>query len=660
MPAAVDGLAFGCDYNPEQWEPSVWAEDVRLMREAGVTLVAINIFGWSQINPRKGEWDFSGLDAIIDLLHDAGIRVNLGTATASTPAWLTTRHPEILPVADDGTVRYPGGRQAWCPSSPIYRRYALALVEKVAERYGEHPALALWHVSNELGCHNALCYCAVSAEAFRDWLRARHGTLAELNRAWGTSFWSQRYGEWDEILPPMRTLSTPNPSQVLDFHRFSSDQLLDQYRAESEAIRRHSRAPVTTNFMVTAHIRNMDYWTWAPHMDVIANDHYLDHRLPDPTMELAFAADTTRGLAQGQPWMLMETSVGAVNWQPHNLAKAPGQLMRNALTHVARGADTICFFQWRASVHGAEKFHSAMLPHAGTDTAAWREVVELGALMRRLHDVEGTTVAADAAIVFGWEAWWASTGDNRPSTALGHLDQVHAAYAAMRANGITVDVVRPGADLSAYRLVVVPGLYSVTDEEALAVERFVEGGGTALVTFFSGIVDQDDRVRTGGYPGAFRELLGVRVEEFAPLLPDVEISLESGARARLWSERLTASATVVDRFADGPSAGMPALTRNRYGGGGAWYLATLPEAGDYADIVATIAAAAGVTGTTGAGRDVEIVRRSGPTGSYLFAINHGDHDIELDVAGYELVTQQKVTGVVVPAGAVRILEEEKE
>ncbi|MGN6760174.1 MAG: beta-galactosidase [Leifsonia sp.] len=653
------GVAFGFDNNPEQWDEAVWREDVELMGRAGVNLVAINIFGWSQLNPRKGEWDFSDLDTVIDLLHASGIGVNLGTATSSTPAWLTRLHPEILPVADDGTTRFPGGRQAWCPSSPVYRRYAVTLVEAVAERYGAHPAVRLWHVSNELGCHNALCYCDASAAAFRRWLQTRHRSLDALNRAWGTSFWSQRYSDWEDILPPLRTLSSRNPGQVLDFHRFSSDELLDHYRAEAEVIRRHSAAPVSTNFMVTAHIRNLDYWTWAPEMDVVANDHYLDHRLDDPTLELAFAADTTRGLAGGRPWMLMESSTGAVNWQPHNLAKHPGELTRNALTHVARGADAVCFFQWRASLQGSEKFHSALLPHAGTDSAVWREVVELGELLRRLEEVTGTTVTAEVALLFSWESWWAADGENRPSHALGYLDQVHAAYRALRASGVTVDVVRPGADLTGYRVAVVPGLYLVRDAEAQAVADFVAQGGTALVTFFSGIADEDDRVIPGGYPGAFRDMLGVRVEEFAPVTPDTAVTLASGATAGLWTERLTADAEVVDRFADGPSAGGPALTRNRHGGGEAWYLATLPDADAYAGIVERILTAAGVVAPTGAGEDVEVVRRTGPDASYLFVINHGATGLELPVSGHELVTDTPGTVLTVPAGSVRIVREDQ-
>ncbi len=657
-----DGIAFGCDYNPEQWPESVWADDMALMRELGVSLVAINIFGWSTIEPRDGVYDFDGLDAIIDLLHAHGIRVNLGTGTASTPAWLTTKHPEILPVMADGTTRFPGGRQAWCPSSPLFRERALRLVDKVAERYGSHPAVALWHVSNELGCHNSHCFNEETAAAFRLWLQRRYESIDRLNDAWGTSFWSQRYSTWGEILPPKLTLSTNNPSQMVDYHRFSSDELLDYYRSEYAVIRQHSGGPITTNFMVTAHIKNMDYWSWAGDMDVIANDHYLDHRLADPTAELAFSGDLTRGLAQGAPWILMEHSPGAVNWQPLNLAKQPGEMTRNSLTHVARGADGVCFFQWRASLQGSEKFHSSLLPHAGTDTELWREVLQLGATLDRLDEVAGSRVVADVAVVFSWESWWSADGQSRPSQSVDYLQQMHAAHGALRELGITTDVVDPGADLSGYRLVVVPGLYMASDAEAANINDYVAGGGHALVTFFSGIVDEEDRVRPGGYPGAFREMLGVRVEEFVPLDPAARVSLDNGATASLWTERLRSTgAEVLARYTDGPVAGVPAITRHPFGRGVGTYLATALERSGLKNLLRSMAADAGVV-PVGPESDgsVEVVRRASADASYLFVINHSAAVVDLAAAGTELVTGEPVTtSLRVPAGAVRVVKEEE-
>ena len=349
-PWPLSGLALGCDYNPEQWPREVWPEDVRLMREAGVTFATVAVFSWALLEPSEGTFDFGWLDDVLSLLHAGGIAVDLATATASPPPWLSRTYPEILPVDHSGHRLWPGSRQAWCPSTPVFRERALVLVEAMAKRYRDHPALAMWHVSNELGAHNGRCYCDNSAVEFRRWLRARYGSLGRLNDAWGTAFWSQQYGDWDEILPPRLTTAGPNPTHLLDYERFSSDELLDHFRAERDLLNRLSPGvPVTTNFMVNSHFAQADYWRWAPEQDLISQDHYLDGRLSDPTAELSFSADLTRGLAGGGPWFLMEHSTSAVNWQPINYSKTPGQLLRNSLTHVARGADAVGFFQWRAS-----------------------------------------------------------------------------------------------------------------------------------------------------------------------------------------------------------------------------------------------------------------------------------------------------------------------
>ena len=655
-------FTYGADYNPEQWAPEVWREDARLMQEAGVNLVAINIFGWAQLEPLPGQFDFARLDEVIEVLHEHGIGINLGTGTSSPPAWLAHDYPESLPTVADGTQRYFGGRQAFCPSSPVYREFSVRLVREVATRYGNHPAVKLWHVSNEIGCHNAHCYCAVSAEAFRGWLRERYVTLDALNDAWGTAFWSQKYADWEHIQTPKLTLSTGNPGQALDFRRFSSDELLGQYLAEEAVLRELSAAPVTTNFMVTAHIRNQDYWAWAPHMDVVANDHYLDHRLANTRAELSFAADTTRGLAGGGPWMLMESATSAVNWQPRNIAKVPRELIRASLTHVARGADGISFFQWRASLQGSEKFHSAMLPHTGVDTKIWRESVELGATLAKLAEVTGSRVVTDVALVFDWQAWWATDLDSHPTCDVAYLDQVHRAYDALLAEGYTVDIVAPGASLEGHRLVVVPSLYSVSDADAASIADFVAGGGHAVVTFFSGIVDGDDRVRTGGYPGAFRDLLGVSTEEFYPVEPDVELALSSGATGSIWSEWVhLRGASTVATFEHGALAGVPAITRNSFGAGEAWYLATNLDPASLRSVLATAAHAAGVATPPESPDGVEIIRRSGDENSYVFFINHTDAAFDATANGTELITDTPVAGTfTVAAGEVRVVRESRD
>ncbi|MFE9691080.1 beta-galactosidase [Micromonospora sp. NPDC005806] len=655
-----ESIWYGADYNPEQWPEQTWVEDIALMRRAGVNLVSVGIFSWALLEPEPGKFEFGWLDRAIDLLHDGGISVDLATATASPPPWLAHRHPETLPRRADGTILWPGGRQAYCPSSPVFRERSLALIEAVAGRYADHPAVVMWHVSNELGCHNVHCYCDVSAEAFRRWLRDRYGDLDSLNAAWGTAFWSQRYHDWVEVNPPRTAPTFANPTQQLDFLRFSSDEQRAQLRAERELLTRLAPQPVTTNFMIGTGVKHLDYHSWASDVDLVANDHYLIAAAPQPQVDLALAADHTRGVAGGAPWLLMEHSTSAVNWQPRNVAKTPGQLRRNSLAHVARGADGVLFFQWRASRAGAEKFHSALVPHAGPDTKVFREVCRLGADLRALAEVRGSRVDADVAILFDYEAWWGAELDSHPSVDVTYVDRLAALHGALWRAGVTADVVHPSADLSRYKLVLVPTLYLVRDADADALRRYVEAGGTVLVTYFSGIVDEHDHIRLGGYPGAFRDLLGVRTEEFFPLPAGERVRLDDGSTADVWTEWLHAEgAEVLASYADGPLPGVPALTRHPVGAGVAWYLGTRLDDPASDRLVARLLAESGVRPPVAAPTGVEVVRRRAADRSWLFVINHTDADARLAVTGAELLGGGWSDGeLVVPAGEVAVVREE--
>ena len=652
------GIAMGCDYNPEQWDPSVWREDVALMKEAGVGFVTLGVFSWALLEPTPDEYDFGWFDEVLELLHTSGIAVDLATATASPPPWLTMRHPEVLPVDADGRTLWQGSRQSWCPSSPVFRDHALQLVGELARRYGSHPAVKLWHVSNELGCHVVRCYCDVSAVAFRRWLVGRYGSVEKLNEAWGTAFWSQRYSSFDEVLPPRHTPTMTNPSQELDFSRFSSEALLDYYRAERDVLRTLSPdVPVTTNLMVNPRQFGTDYFRWAPQLDLVSQDHYIDTRLPRPRAEQAFSDDLTRGVAGGAPWMLMESATSAVNWQPVNPAKKPGELLLDSLRHVARGADTVGFFQWRASKAGAEKYHSALVPHAGPDSARFREVVELGATLQKLGEVAGSRVEADVALLVDWEAWWACDLGSHPSCKVRYMDAALRWHRAVTELGATADVVHPSADLSGYKLVIVPTLYLCTDETAAALQAYVEGGGHVLVTYFSGIVDERDHVRLGGYPGAFREMLGVRTEEFAPLLPGATVTLDDGSTADVWTEVLEArDAEVVARYTDGPLPGTPALTRRAVGEGVAWYLATWLDDDATAALADRLTREADVTRLDAPQPGLEVVRR----GAYLFVLNRGDLPATVPASGTDLLTGERVDGEVrLAAGAAAVVKSDE-
>ena len=628
-------LEFGADYNPEQWPREVWDDDVRAMREAGVTVVSLAIFSWAKLEPEPGRYEFGWLDEAIGLLHANGILVDLATATASPPPWMARAYPSILPVDREGRTIWPGGRQHWRPTSPIFREFSLRLVREIATRYRDHPALTAWHVSNELGCHNVYDYSDDAAAAFRVWLRSRYGSLDALNDAWGTNFWSQRYEQWAEILPPRLAATHPNPGQQLDFKRFSSDALKDYLRAERDLLRSITPdVPVTTNFMVMGETKGMDYADWAGEVDFVANDHY---RLPGKQTldELSFSANLTGNLAGGRPWFLMEHSTSAVNWQPVNLAKRSGELTRDALTHVAHGADAVCFFQWRQSRAGAEKYHSAMLPHAGTDSALFRSVAELGARLGELADVAGKPrTPARAAILFDWTSWWAVEADSHPTDRLRYRQEALDWYTAFLDLGVRADVLPVAADLSGYDLVVAPILHVVPAALAAKLSAYAENGGHLVTTYFSGIVDEHDHVWLGGYPGALRDLLGIRVDEFAPLLDDETVGLDNGGTGTLWTDRidLTSPDTeVLASYKTGEMTGRPAITRRRVGAGSAAYVSTRLGPDGLAPVLGALATQAGVRSELPAelrGR-VELAVR----GDHRFVINRTDEPVDLAELG---------------------------
>ena len=615
---------FGGDYNPEQWPEDVWVRDVELMRAAGVTLATVGVFSWARLEPRPGEYDLDWLGRVLDLLHGGGIAVDLATATASPPPWLARLDPASLPVRADGSRLWPGSRQAYCPSSTTYRERSLALVERLATRYADHPALVLWHVGNEFGNHVAECFCDRSAERFREWLRDRHGGIEALNAAWGTAFWSQHYSDWAEVLPPRATPTFGNPGQALDWRRFCSDELLGHYLAERDLLRRHSALPVTTNFV--GFWPELDYSSWAPHLDVVSQDTYQDPADPRTHVDAAMVCDLMRGLGDGRPWLLMEQTTARVNWRERNVAKRPGQYRAWSLQAVARGADAVLHFQWRQSTAGAEKWHSAMVGHDGEPRA---DVAALGAELAALTGVTGQPVHGRTALVFSWPSWWAQAQPAQPAAELDHLTEARRWYAGTWDEGLTVDVVRPGADLTAYALVVLPTVYLLADAEVAALEAYVAGGGTLVVGCWSGLVDDRDQVPVGRYPARLRDLLGVTVLEHLPPAGPVTVELAGDRhQVAVWSERLAPDpgTEVLGSYAGGELDGCPAVTRH----GRVFYAsAPLPPAGTRA-VLAAAAAAAGVgPALAGLPPGVEAVRR----GDSLFLLNHTDAPVELVVGG---------------------------
>jgi beta-galactosidase len=653
-------IAYGGDWNPEQWDRAVWREDVRLFKEAGIDLLSINIFTWTLMQPDEERLDFAHLDELFPLLHENGMRACLGTGTAAHPAWMATRYPDILRVDFQGRKRKFGGRHNSCPSSPTYRRFAPRLAGALAARYGHHPALALWHVSNEFG---GTCYCPNCEERFREWLRARYGSLEELNRAWNTRFWSQTITDWEEIVAP-NVLSVQRGERdtfvqglTLDYQRFNNDNILSAYALEEEAIRAvDAGAVVTTNLMGA--YRPLDYRKWARHLDVIAWDSYPSRGTPPS--RTAMMHDLMRGLKDGAPFLLMEQTPSQQNWQDYNALKRPGVMRLQSYQAVARGADSVMFFQMRRSVGACEKFHGAVIEHHGReDTRVFREVAALGAELKRLGDATlGKRLPSRVAVWFDWESWWASENSSGPSVSLDYLAEVWKHYDALHSLGFAIDLVGPGSDLSPYRLLAAPVLYLLHPEDETAIHAFVSNGGSLVTTFLSGMADPSDRVFPGGPPGPLRDLLGLWVEEIDALPPEqanrLVVQQKLGKLEGCYACNLLFAilrlegAEAIATYGEDFYAGTPALTRNRFGQGEAWLVASSPENAFLRGLYEHLAAERTIEPVLpNLPPGVEATRRGEGTGSVLFVLNHNPHPVTVHLDNgpqHDLLSGAAVSG----------------
>lgn len=675
------GIAFGGDYNPDQWSEETWDDDVCLMKKAGVNTVALAIFSWDRIQPQENRWDFSWLDRIIDKLGKAGIATDLASATATAPLWLYEKHPEVLPCDKFGHPVNAGSRQSWSPTSPVFKEYALTLCRKLAERYGANPYVTAWHMGNEYGWNNRNDYSDNALNAFRLWCERKYGTIGALNQAWGTTFWGQEMNSFDEVLIPrfMGADSMVNPGQKLDFERFGNDMLLDFYKAERDAIAEICPdKPFTTNFMVSTDQCCMDYADWANEVNFVSNDHYFHEGGEMHLDELACSDALMDSFALGKPWYVMEHSTSAVQWKPLNMRKRKGETVRDSLAHVAMGADAINFFQWRASAFGAESFHSAMVPHAGEDTKLFRQVCELGETLQTLADagVQGSELErSDTAILFSAESEWATRSQTLPSMKLNHWHDVRDWYRAFLNAGSRADIMPLKYDWSDYKTVVLPTVLMLSAVDTRRLADFAAAGGRVVVGYATGLIDENFHTWLGGYPGAgnglLRDMLGIRGEEFNILGSGVEGEPEAirlgaggevapedaaalnGATTRLWQNDVTVTGdrTQVLAMYAGEEAdeweldGMAAVTRNPYGAGEAYFVGCDLDVADLTKLIRTYLAAPAQSQQSQANTDVLHTVRKSADAAFDFYLPRGKKEVELQgVEGEPVVLFQTERG----------------
>lgn len=626
-------MLYGGDYNPEQWPREVWEEDLRLMKQAHINIVTLNVFSWAALQPDEDTYDFTKLDEIMELVRSHGMKVCLATSTGAHPAWMAKRHPDILRTEKNGMKRKFGGRHNSCPNSPTYRKYAPELAARLAERYRDYDNIVAWHISNEYGGE---CYCENCEKAFRVWLKKHYGTLEEVNRSFHTAFWGHTFYDWDEIVLPNYLSEhfadgatgmerTMFQGISLDYMRFFSDSMLECFRLEYDAIKKYTPdIPVTTNLM--AAYKGLDYQKWARSMDFVSWDNYP---VPsDSPAATAFNHDLMRGLYGQKPFVLMEQTPSVTNWQPYNRLKRPGEMRLLSYQAVAHGADAVQFFQIRRSIGACEKYHGAVIDHAGrADTRVFREVTQLGEELEKTGGVflDGRT-PAKAAVVFDWDNWWAVEYSAGPSVRMKYLDTVLDYYQAAFALNVPVDIISVEDALEPYQIVIAPLLYMVKRGYEEKLRNYVRQGGIFVTSYFSGIVDEHDLVDDGGYPGRLRDLLGIWVEE-NDALPEGEYNAFSYCGRRHPADILCdllhlEGADALGMYEEDFYVGMPAVTVNQYGKGKAYYVGTHSDEEFYQMFLDRLFSQNGIEPVHQTPFGVEAAVRENAEGRFLFLLNH--------------------------------------
>ncbi len=635
MKTPFNRILYGGDYNPNQWPREVWEEDMRLFKQAGINSATVNVFSWAKLQPAEERYDFSELDDIIAMLSQEDIDIVLATSTGAMPAWLVKKYPEVTRVDFEGRRHKFGQRHNHCPNSLVYQKFAGQLAGELAKRYGKNPHVVCWHINNE---YNTGCYCENCEKAFRVWLRKKYGSLDALNAAWNTEFWGHTFYDWEEIVAPNNladgmgsgwTRKTAFAGISIDYDRFLSDSLLENYKLERDAIRAYDPdTPITTNLMGT--YKGLDYFKWAKEMDVVSWDNYPAYNTP--WSSTAMRHDLMRGL-KNQPFMLMEQTPSQQNWQPYNSLKRPGQMRAQSYQTIAHGGDTIQFFQLRRSKGACEKFHGAVISHAGSgDTRVFKECAQLGAELQALGtELLGADSPAEVGILFDWDNYWALEYTSGPNVDLKYVDQIHQYYRYFYERHIPVDMVPVDGDFSKYKAIVAPVLYMVKEGMAQALEQYVENGGTLVSGFMSGIVDQSDNVHLGGYPGPLRRMCGLWAEEIDALAPEQTNTMlfpdGSQCKCSLVCDLIRLEgAEPLASYGEDFYAGMPAATKNRFGKGTVYYVGTQPDGAGLAKLLNGFVADAGVCPIMEENTSLEVTRRVKEGKEFWFLMNFTGED----------------------------------
>lgn len=625
---------YGGDYNPEQWPEDTWANDIQVFKQAHLNSATINVFSWALLEQREGEYDFSKLDKIVKELSDANFDIVLATATAAMPAWMFKKYPDVARVDYQGRRHVFGQRHNFCSNSKNYQVLASKLVKKIVSRYYKNPHIKVWHVNNEYGGN---CYCDNCQNAFRDWLKYKYKNLETLNKAWNMNVWSHRIYDWDEIVVPNELgdawgaggTETIVSALSLDYLRFQSESLLKLFKMEKAIIKKYDPvALVTTNFHALPN-KLLDYQKWAKEQDIISYDSYPSYNMP--TYQSAFLYDLMRSLKH-QPFMLMESTPAQVNWQPYSPLKRPGQMAATELQAVAHGADTVQFFQLKQAIGGSEKFHSAVISHSQrTDTRVFKEVTELGEKLEKTGStILGSKTKAKVGIVFDWNNFWSYEYIDGITQDLDYVESILDYYKQFYKRNIPTDIISVDDDFSQYDLVVAPVLYMIKSGLAEKIDQYVKRGGNFVASYLSGIVNENDSVYLGGYPGPLKDVLGIWVEESDAVIPGqkITVSLDSNNyQANLICDLLhLEGAHALGNYNSEFYKETPAVSENKWGKGTSWYIGTQLDEAGLSKIFDHLISIVNIKSLIETKTDLEITKRVTKSGKELYFVLNMSND----------------------------------
>lgn len=625
---------YGGDYNPEQWPEDTWANDIQVFKQAHLNSATINVFSWALLEQREGEYDFSKLDKIVKELSDANFDIVLATATAAMPAWMFKKYPDVARVDYQGRRHVFGQRHNFCSNSKNYQVLASKLVKKIVSRYYKNPHIKVWHVNNEYGGN---CYCDNCQNTFRDWLKYKYKNLETLNKAWNMNVWSHRIYDWDEIVVPNELgdawgaggTETIVSALSLDYLRFQSESLLKLFKMEKAIIKKYDPvALVTTNFHALPN-KLLDYQKWAKEQDIISYDSYPSYNMP--TYQSAFLYDLMRSLKH-QPFMLMESTPAQVNWQPYSPLKRPGQMAATELQAVAHGADTVQFFQLKQAIGGSEKFHSAVISHSQrTDTRVFKEVTELGEKLEKTGStILGSKTKAKVGIVFDWNNFWSYEYIDGITQDLDYVESILDYYKQFYKRNIPTDIISVDDDFSQYDLVVAPVLYMIKSGLAEKIDQYVKRGGNFVASYLSGIVNENDSVYLGGYPGPLKDVLGIWVEESDAVIPGQKITVSldnNNYQANLICDLLhLEGAHALGNYNSEFYKETPAVSENKWGKGTSWYIGTQLDEAGLSKIFDHLISIVNIKSLVETKTDLEITKRVTKSGKELYFVLNMSND----------------------------------